>query len=373
MKFLWGRKKAETNGIPGTPEIPVPEPEPSPPPPPETPPEPGEPETPPPLPEPFEPTEPPVEIPESPPEMRAGFFSRLAAGLKRSSSQLADSVASVFSKRKLDAAALGELEEALIAADLGPGPAARVVARLKAEKFDKQATDAEIRAALASVVAETLKPHEKDFDLSGPSPQVVMFVGVNGSGKTTTLGKIAAMIVRQGKRPVLAAGDTFRAAAIEQVQVWGERAGAPVVARAIGADAAGLVFDAYAEAKAKNADVLLVDTAGRLQNKAGLMQELAKIVRVLKKQDETAPHHVLLVLDATVGQNALSQAQAFREIAGVTGIVMTKLDGTAKGGVLVALADKHPGLPIYFTGVGEGIDDLKPFSAEDFAKALAGA
>jgi fused signal recognition particle receptor len=302
-----------------------------------------------------------------------GVLSRLTDGLKRSASRLSDSVVAAFTTRKLDALTLEELEESLIAVDLGVRPASRVVARLAEGKFDKQASAEDVRRALADVVAEILAPHERDLDLSGPSPQVVLFVGVNGSGKTTTLGKLAAMIARAGRKPVLAAGDTFRAAAIEQVQAWGERAGVPVIAREIGADASGLVFDAYTEAKARNADVLLVDTAGRLQNKAGLMAELGKIVRVLRKQDPAAPHHVLLVLDATVGQNALAQAKAFREIAGVTGFVMTKLDGTAKGGVLVALADEHADLPIYFTGVGEGIDDLRPFSAREFAKALAGA
>ena len=378
MKFFWGRKKAETaaDTRAGDPEIPAPTPDPVPPPT-ETPPTPAPPETPPPIeppqpapsPDPAHPPAPPTEIP---PPTGGGFISRLAGGLKRSSSRLSESVTAAFTKRTLDAAALEELEDALLAADLGAGPAARVVARLSQDRFDKEVTDTEVRAALADVVADTLAPHERDFDLSGPAPQVVLFVGVNGSGKTTTLGKIAAMITREGRTAVLAAGDTFRAAAIEQVQVWGERAGAPVIARATGADAAGLIFDAYTEAKARSADVLLADTAGRLQNKSGLMEELGKIVRVLKKQDADAPHHVLLVLDATVGQNALSQAQAFREIAGVTGLVMTKLDGTAKGGVLVALADAHPDLPIYFTGVGEGVDDLRPFSASDFARALAG-
>jgi len=304
---------------------------------------------------------------------KPGFFSRLTSGLRRSSSRLSDGVTAIFTKRKLDAAALEELEELLLTADLGAKPTARVIDALAKDKFDKEVTDAEIRTALADVVTETLAPHERDLDLSGDAPQVVLFVGVNGSGKTTTLGKIAAKITREGRSVTLAAGDTFRAAAIEQVKIWGERAGAPVVAREIGSDAAGLVFDAYAQAKSSGADILLVDTAGRLQNKSELMDELAKIVRVLKKQDAAAPHHVLLVLDATVGQNALSQTQAFKDIAGVTGLVMTKLDGTAKGGVLVALADAHPELPIYFIGVGEGIDDLEPFSADAFARALAGA
>jgi len=304
---------------------------------------------------------------------KPGFFSRLTSGLRRSSSRLSDGVTAIFTKRKLDAAALEELEELLITADLGAKPTARVIDALAKDKFDKEVTDAEIRTALADMVAETLAPHERDLDLSGDAPQVVLFVGVNGSGKTTTLGKIAAKITREGRSVTLAAGDTFRAAAIEQVKIWGERAGAPVVARKIGSDAAGLVFDAYAQAKSSGADILLVDTAGRLQNKSELMDELAKIVRVLKKQDADAPHHVLLVLDATVGQNALSQTQAFKDIAGVTGLVMTKLDGTAKGGVLVALADAHPELPIYFIGVGEGIDDLEPFSADAFARALVGS
>jgi fused signal recognition particle receptor len=309
---------------------------------------------------------------DAPEKASGGLLARLADGLKRSSTRIGDSVVAAFTTRKLDALTLEELEEVLIAADLGVRPASRIAARLAEKKFDKEAEAADVRAAMAEVVAEILAPHERDLDLSGPSPQVVLFVGVNGSGKTTTLGKIAAMVTGQGRSPVLAAGDTFRAAAIEQVQVWGQRAGAPVVARETGADAAGLVFDAYDEAKRQGADVLLVDTAGRLQNKAGLMAELAKIVRALRKQDAAAPHHVLLVLDATVGQNAISQAKAFREIAGVTGLVMTKLDGTAKGGVLVALADEHTDLPIYFIGVGEGVDDLRPFSAQDFAKALAG-
>ncbi len=314
----------------------------------------------------------PEREPEDKPAKKPGLFSRLASGLKRSSSRLGDGVTALFTKRKLDDEALEDLEDLLLTADLGAGPAARVIARLAKDKFDKEVTDTEIKQALADVVADTLRPHEADLDLSGASPQVILFVGVNGAGKTTTLGKIAAMIKAEGHDVVLAAGDTFRAAAIEQIQVWGERTGCSVVSKQLGADAAGLVYEAYERAKAEGADVLLVDTAGRLQNKAALMDELKKIVRVLKKHDETAPHHVLLVLDATVGQNALSQAAAFTETAGVTGLVMTKLDGTAKGGVLVALADKHAELPIYFTGVGERVEDLAPFSADDFARALAG-
>ena len=302
---------------------------------------------------------------------KPGLFSRLASGLKRSSSKLSENVTALFTKRKLDDEALEDLEDLLLTSDLGAGPASRVIAALAKDKFDKEVTDEEVSEALAKVVADTLRPHEADLDLSGESPQVIVFVGVNGSGKTTTLGKIAAMMKREGRSAVLGAGDTFRAAAIEQLQVWGERAGCTVIARETGADAAGLAYDAYETAKAEGADVLLLDTAGRLQNKAELMEELRKIVRVLQKHDVTAPHHVLLVLDATVGQNALSQAAAFTEAAGVTGLIMTKLDGTAKGGVLVALADAHPDLPIYFTGVGEGVDDLAPFSADAFAAALA--
>ncbi len=323
--------------------------------------------------------EPPPEAPsptdpaEAAPEpAKRGLFGRISDGLKRSSSRLGDGVSAIFTKKKLDDDALEALEELLLSADLGAGPTTRVIAKLAKDKFDKQVSDLEIKEALAEEVASVLGPHERDIDLSGEPPQVVVFVGVNGSGKTTTLGKIAAMVRREGRDAVLGAGDTFRAAAIEQIKVWGERADCPVVARDLGADAAGLAFDAYAEARTRGADLLLLDTAGRLQNKAELMDELKKVVRVLKKQDETAPHHVLLVLDATVGQNALGQVEAFKETAGVTGLIMTKLDGTAKGGVLVAIADKYPDLPIYFTGVGEGVDDLQPFSARHFARALAG-
>ncbi len=309
--------------------------------------------------------------PGQPNDAQRGFFARMAQGLKRSSSRLSDSVSALFAKRRLDDAALEELEDVLLAADLGAAPTGRVIARLAKDKFDKEVSDADVRSAMAAVISETLAPHEAPLDLSGARPQVVMFVGVNGAGKTTTLGKIAALIAREGRKVVLAAGDTFRAAAIEQLQVWGERTGCAVVAKPLGSDAAGLVYEAYERAVAEDADVLLVDTAGRLQNKAQLMDELKKIVRVLKKHDESAPHHSLLVLDATVGQNALSQAAAFRDAGDVTGLIMTKLDGTAKGGVLVALADKHPDLPIYFAGVGEGVDDLQPFSANAFAEALA--
>ena len=304
-------------------------------------------------------------------EKKPGFFSRLAQGLKRSSTQLGDSVTAIFTKRKLDAAALEELEDALIAADLGAPAAARVTERLARDRFDREVTDEEVRAALADVVSETLMPLQCDLDVTGMSPQVVVFVGVNGSGKTTTLGKIAVKLKREGRNPLLSAGDTFRAAAIEQVSVWGERAGAPVIKREIGADAAGLAFDALETAERDGHDVVLIDTAGRLQNKAELMDELRKVIRVIKKKMPEAPHHVVLVLDGTVGSNAVSQAEAFLEAANVTGVVMTKLDGTAKGGALVQVAEKFK-LPIHYIGIGEGEEDLQPFSARDFSRALAG-
>jgi len=304
-------------------------------------------------------------------EKKPGFFSRLAQGLKRSSTQLGESVTAIFTKRKLDAAALEELEDALIAADLGAAAAARVTERLARDRFDKEVSDEEVRAALADVVSETLMPLQCELNVSGMSPQVVVFVGVNGSGKTTTLGKIAVKLKREGRNPLLAAGDTFRAAAIEQVSVWGERAGAPVIKREIGADAAGLAFDALETAERDGHDVVLIDTAGRLQNKAELMDELRKVIRVIKKKMPDAPHHVVLVLDGTVGSNAVSQAEAFLEAANVTGVVMTKLDGTAKGGALVQVAEKFR-LPIHYIGIGEGEEDLQPFSARDFSRALAG-
>ncbi|MEP3072685.1 signal recognition particle-docking protein FtsY [Maricaulis sp.] len=304
-------------------------------------------------------------------EKKPGFFSRLAQGLRRSSTQLGDSVTAIFTKRRLDAAALEELEDALIAADLGAAAAARVTERLARDRFDKEVSDEEVRAALADVVGETLMPLQCELNVTGMSPQVVVFVGVNGSGKTTTLGKIAVKLKREGHNPLLAAGDTFRAAAIEQVSVWGERAGAPVIKREIGADAAGLAFDALETAERDGHDVVLIDTAGRLQNKAELMDELRKVIRVIKKKMPEAPHHVVLVLDGTVGSNAVSQAEAFLEAANVTGVVMTKLDGTAKGGALVQVAEKFK-LPIHYIGIGEGEEDLQPFSARDFSRALAG-
>jgi len=300
-----------------------------------------------------------------------GFLGRISSGLSKSTSAMSDNISAIFTMRKLDAEALEDLEDLLIAADFGVGPATRTAELLAKNRFDKQVTDTEIKIALADVISEVLTPLEKPLTLIGAKPEIMLFVGVNGSGKTTTLGKIAKRYTDEGKKVLLAAGDTFRAAAVEQLNIWGERSGAPVVSAALGADASGLVYDAISRAKAENYDILMIDTAGRLQNRTELMDELAKIVRVIKKQDDTAPHHSILVLDATVGQNALLQTEAFQKTAGITGLIMTKLDGTAKGGVLVALADKFK-LPIHAIGIGERIQDLENFSAPVFAAALSG-
>jgi len=303
---------------------------------------------------------------------KPGFFQRLADGLSRSSQKLSDGVAAIFTKKKLDAGTLAELEELLIAADLGVAGAARASAAIAKDRFDREITDSEVKEALCDHLASVLKDREKPLVIDrARAPHVVLVVGVNGGGKTTTIGKLSARLRDDGLKVALAAGDTFRAAAVEQLKIWATRTGASFFAKDAGADAAALAFEALTEAKASGADVLLIDTAGRLQNRKELMDELAKIVRVIRKIDPSAPHDVLLVLDATVGQNALTQADVFREIAGVTGLVMTKLDGTARGGVLVALAERHP-LPIHFIGVGEGIGDLQPFEARAFARALAG-
>lgn len=309
----------------------------------------------------------PEPAPAPEPEKPAGFFKRLTAGLSKSSAQLSG----LFTRRKLDDEALEELEELLIAADIGAVTAAKVTARLARDRFDKDVTGVQVREALADVITETLLPYQAPLDLSGDKPQVVLFVGVNGSGKTTTLGKLAVKMTREGASVLTAAGDTFRAAAVEQLEVWSKRAGAHFLSRPHGADAAGLAYDAVQEGRRTGSDAVLIDTAGRLQNKAELMEELRKILRVIAKVDAAAPHHVVLVLDGTVGSNAISQAEAFMEAARVTGIVMTKLDGTAKGGALVQVAEKF-GLPIHFIGVGEGEEDLQPFIARDFARALAG-
>ncbi len=301
----------------------------------------------------------------------ASVLQKLSEGLKRSSSRLAEGLTGL-SKRRIDRAALEELEELLITSDMGAKVAARITKAFSRDRFDREISGEEIKAALASEIAAILKPREQVVDFSdGPRPRIVLFVGVNGSGKTTTIGKVAAKLSAQGATVLLAAGDTFRAAAVEQLRVWADRAGAKFLSKPQNADAAGLAYEAVEMAQRENLDLVFIDTAGRLQNKTQLMDELAKVVRAIRKIDPTAPHDVLLVLDATVGQNALGQVEAFRNTAGVTGLVMTKLDGTAKGGVLVAIAESHA-IPIHFVGVGEKAEDLHPFSADTFARALVG-
>ena len=305
-------------------------------------------------------------------EPKRGWLARLGEGLSRSSRQLSTQVTAAFVARPLDQDRLDELEEMLIEADLGPHAAARIARAFGAQRFGKSSTEVEIKEALAEAVAAELIPRQGLFDpLGGPRPYVVLFIGVNGSGKTTTLGKIAADLTGRGARVLIAAGDTFRAAAVEQLKVWAERAGADFISRPSGADAAGLAYDALERARAEHYDVLLIDTAGRLQNKQGLMDELTKMIRVLRKVDPEAPHEVLLVLDATVGRNALAQENIFGNAIGVSGIVMTKLDGTARGGVLVPVAQASDS-PIKLIGVGEGIDDLQPFDARAFSRSLVG-
>lgn len=305
------------------------------------------------------------------PAEEKSWWQRLSGGLKRTSASIGGAVADLVVKRKLDQAMLDEIEDVLIRADLGVDSAARIATAVGEGRYDKSITADEVKAVVAGEVEKVLAPVAKPLAMGEAKPFVVLVVGVNGSGKTTTIGKLAAKFRAEGRSVMLAAGDTFRAAAIEQLKIWGRRSGASVIARSSGADAAGVAFDALTEARGEKVDVLLVDTAGRLQNKAVLMEELQKIVRVMKKIEPRAPHAVLLVLDATVGQNALSQVEVFRDIAGVSGLAMTKLDGTARGGILVAIAAKF-GLPVHFIGVGEGIDDLAPFSAKDFAQAIAG-
>jgi fused signal recognition particle receptor len=303
---------------------------------------------------------------------RGAWLARLAAGLSRTSSTLGRGVADIFAKRKLDANALDELEDILIQADLGLAVATRIRAAVGAGRYDKGIEPEAVKAILAEEIARALEPVARPLTIDASKrPFVILVIGVNGSGKTTTIGKLAAKFAADGLEVTLAAGDTFRAAAIEQLKIWASRAGADIVAREPGGDAASLAFEALTRAKATNADVLLIDTAGRLQNRAELMSELEKIVRAIKKVDAEAPHATLLALDATVGQNALSQVEIFGRVAGVTGLVMTKLDGTARGGILVAVAEKF-GLPVHFIGVGEGVDDLEPFAARDFAAAIAG-
>ena len=301
------------------------------------------------------------------------FFERLKEGLSRSTAGLSDNIAGIFTKRKLDAQSIAELEEALIKADMGIALAAKLSSAVGEGRYGAEISDFDVRQILHREIANVLQPVEKAFSVdAAKKPFIILVAGVNGGGKTTTIGKLAKMLTRNGAKVVLAAGDTFRAAAIEQLVIWGKRAGAEVIARAAGSDAASLAFEALEAARAKGADILIIDTAGRLQNKAGLMAELEKIVRVLRKLDASAPHATLLVLDATTGQNAIGQVEAFKEILPLTGLVMTKLDGTAKGGILAALAQKFS-VPVHYIGVGEGEDDLQPFNADNFARALTGS
>lgn len=303
----------------------------------------------------------------------AGFLARLKSGLSRSANALGSGLAGLFTKRKLDAETLGELEDALVRADIGAIRSANIAAAVAKGRYNAEISEAELRGVLAHEIAALLKPVEAPLAIDrSKKPFVILVAGVNGTGKTTTIGKLARRWRNEGLRVILAAGDTFRAAAIEQLQIWGTRTGVEVFARNPGADAAGLAFDALLRAREAGADVLLIDTAGRLQNKAGLMAELEKIVRVLRKLDPEAPHSALLVLDATTGQNAISQVEVFKTAVPLTGLVMTKLDGTAKGGILVALADRFE-LPVPFVGVGEGEEDLQEFQAAAFAAALTGA
>ena len=305
-------------------------------------------------------------------DKKSGWLSRLRSGLQRSSAKLTEGIAGVLTKRKLDADALLALEETLISADLGPATAARLVAEFGKTRFGKEVGDEEVKQALAEQIAAILQPVAKPLDIDFlHKPFVILVVGVNGTGKTTTIGKFAQSYVDHGLSVTLAAGDTFRAAAISQLGIWGERVGAKVIAGEQGGDAAALAYRAFEESRADQSDVLMIDTAGRLHNKNDLMQELVKVVRVIKKIDPSAPHATILTLDATTGQNAHAQVEAFCAMTKVTGLVVTKLDGSAKGGVIVALADRFK-LPIYAIGIGEQGDDLQPFLAEDFAKALVG-
>jgi fused signal recognition particle receptor len=305
------------------------------------------------------------------PASSRSWWQRLTGGLKRTSASIGGALSDLVSKRRLDAATIEEIEDVLIRADLGVAAAGRIATTLSEGRYDTSAGPDAVKAVLAAEVEKVLEPVARSLVVGTAKPFVILVVGVNGSGKTTTIGKLGHKFHAEGRNVMLAAGDTFRAAAIDQLKIWGTRIGAPVIARAPGADAAALAFEAITAAKEAGADVLLVDTAGRLQNKAVLMDELEKIVRVMKKVDADAPHAVLLVLDATVGQNALSQVEVFHKTAGVTGLAMTKLDSTARGGILVAIAERFA-LPIHFIGVGEGIDDLASFAAGDFARAIAG-
>jgi fused signal recognition particle receptor len=314
----------------------------------------------------------PEASPPEPASQRRSWFQRLRDGLSRSSRELSDNISGVFIRRRLDDDTLQHLEDVLIRADLGMETALRVTEALASGRYGRDVSDAEVKAIMAAEVEKVLTPVALPLELDlSMKPHVILVVGVNGTGKTTTIGKLSAKLTAGGLKVTLAAGDTFRAAAIEQLKIWGERTGSEVVASKLGADAAGLAFEAFEKAKVSGSDVLIIDTAGRLQNKAELMAELEKIVRVLGKHNPEAPHTVLQTVDATTGQNALNQVEIFRNVAGVNGLVMTKLDGTARGGILVAIAAKYK-LPVYFIGVGEQVDDLEPFSAGDFARAIAG-
>ena len=314
---------------------------------------------------------PPDVVAEVAPAPKLGWFQRLTKGLSKTSASLSEGIASVFTKRKLDGDTLQDFEDVLIQADLGVETAGRITQAIAKGRYDKGLTGDDVRQVLAAEIERVLEPVALPLVIDPEKkPFVIMVVGVNGSGKTTTIGKLAAIYAREGRRVMMAAGDTFRAAAIDQLKIWGERTNATVIAREVGSDSSGLAYDALKQATAEQADVLLLDTAGRLQNKQVLMDELEKIVRVLRKMDSSAPHSVLLVLDATTGQNAMNQVEVFRQRAGVTGLVMTKLDGTARGGIIVAIAAKH-GLPVHAIGVGEAVDDLQPFKADEFARAIA--
>jgi fused signal recognition particle receptor len=329
-----------------------------------------------PAPEPAKPVEPKPEPvakkPEAKPAKKKGWFARLKDGLTKSSNALTQNIAKVLTKRKLDGETLQDLEDILIQADLGVDTALAITEALAKDRFDKEISSEEVRAFLAAEVEAVLEPVAKPLEIdSRHKPFIILVVGVNGTGKTTTIGKLAAQFRADGHKVLLAAGDTFRAAAIDQLKIWGERAGADVIAHNIGADAAGLAYDAINQAREQGHSVVMIDTAGRLQNKADLMAELEKVVRVVNKRDETAPHAVLLVLDATTGQNALNQVEIFKNVAGVTGLIVTKLDGTARGGILVAISEKYQ-IPVHAIGVGETLDDMQPFDATEFAAAIVG-
>ncbi len=302
---------------------------------------------------------------------KKGWYTRLKEGLFQSSVKITSGISDIFTKKKLDAAMLQDLEDLLITADLGPATAARLVAGISKERFGTEVTPDEVKATLGVEIAKILAPAEKNMFTKYAKPFVILVAGVNGTGKTTTIGKLGHQFKAEGRKIMLAAGDTFRAAAVEQLKVWAGRIGCPIIAKEEGADAAALVFEALDEALKQDVDVLMIDTAGRLQNKTNLMEELSKIVRVIQKKIPDAPHATILVLDATVGQNAHSQVDLFRQAVNITGLIVTKLDGTAKGGVLVSLVERF-GLPVHAIGIGEGVDDLRPFVAEDYAAGLTG-